>query len=65
MSIDSCGFGREPDGFCTDSKNLEQRAVEAGLIARTRERMRQRMAEKTLMIATEDVDKGDNDGNSN
>jgi hypothetical protein len=60
MSMNECGFGRAPDGFCTDeTPSLEFRAVQSDLIRKTRERMRQRVAELAL-VDTQESQQGDN-----
>jgi hypothetical protein len=38
VSIDTCGFGRESDDFCTDESNMETRKIQADIIRRTREK---------------------------
>jgi len=57
MSIDTCGFGREPDDFCTDESSIETRKIQADFNRRTREK---RLG-KQVTTELHEIQQGDED----
>lgn len=56
MSVDNCGFGREPDGFCMDETSLDVRKIQLEIRERAKERTRIRLAENAIKVSRQSVD---------